>query len=789
MTGNDNIHIKKEVETISEREETEEISLKEIILRILLNWKWFAAGILIMLVIAFFYLYCTTPNYRVSSSIILKDVRNQRRTSIISGGEELQLHTLGAINNLDNEIYIIKSRSTISNVINRLNLHTSYIVKGRIKSSDLYTNSPIIVSMEQSQLNTLKKNIEFVMTLNDNLTKINIKGIIGGVETDTTFTHLPAQIHTPVGDISFTKREGKTDNSPVIHVTVMHPNAVIGQYRRALSVEQATRMASVLNLSINTYYPQKGIDFLNMLVEVYNNETIEDNRIEAYNTQNFINERIRIIDGELSDAEQNVEDYKLRKGLTDLEVDLQRNMQMGSNYEQQLVKVETQLNVVNSLDDYINDPENARKTIPTNVGVEDPTLAATIKEYNQLLLDRERLSAGMTKDNPNMVRMDEQIEGLRQNVNASIKSIQQALTIQRRDAYNQANIYGGRIGSMPTQERKLMELSREQQIKASLFLMLLQKREENALELAATVNSAKVLDEALSEGIVAPRRMIILLAALLLGILIPALVLYLCDLLLYKITSRSDVDKISKVPVMCEIPHHDEESNMVVREGDDNSINEAFRIARTNLMLSLGADNKVVLITSTVSDEGKTFITINMGISMALLNKRVLLIGLDLRTPHLASYMDLNEKNGITSYLLGFEKEIDSLIQPSGIDENLFVLPAGIIPSNPAEQLSHQTLDRAIETLRERFNYIFIDSATTSQVTDTLLLNRVTDITLYVCRANYSSKNNLRFANLLMKEGKLKNMLLVINDMRYYKNWYRYGYGYGYGHKNRKRKK
>ena len=367
----------------------------------------------------------------------------------------------------------------------------------------------------------------------------------------------------------------------------MHPNAVINQYRRALSVEQASKQASVLNLSIETLLPRKGIDFLNMLVEVYNNETIEDNKMEAFNTQSFINERIAIINSELSEAEQSVEDYKLSKGLTDLEIDLQRNMQMGSSYEQQLVKVETQLNVVNSLDGY-QQPRERKKTIPTNVGVEDPTLAATVSEYNRLLLERERFSAGMTDDNPVMVRLDEQIEGLRQNVNASIKSVQQGLSIQRRDARNQANIYGGRVGSMPTREREFMELSREQQIKASLFLMLLQKREENALELAATANSAKVLDEALSEGIVSPRLILVLLAALLLGILLPALFLYLRDMLQYKITTRSDVEKISKVPVMSEIPHHSEESNVVVKEGSDNSINEAFRIARTNLMLSLG---------------------------------------------------------------------------------------------------------------------------------------------------------------------------------------------------------
>ena len=293
------------------------------------------------------------------------------------------------------------------------------------------------------------------------------------------------------------------------------------------------------------------------------------------------------------------------------------------------------------------------------------------------MLQRQRLAQSVTPDNPVMRKLEDEIAGLRAAINSSINSVLEGLATRRKDLMNQANLYSGRIGSMPTQEREFLDLSREQQIKANLFLMLLQKREENALELAATANSAKVLDEALSEGIVSPRFMLVLLTALLLGILLPSLLLYLRDLLQYKITTRGDVEKISKVPVMSEIPHHDEKSNVVVKEGGDNSINEAFRIARTNLLLSLGADNKVVLITSTVSGEGTTFITINLAISTALLNKRVLLVD-STYAPPAANYMGFDEKMALPA-LLGFER-LDSLVKFSGVHENLFVLPAGAIP-------------------------------------------------------------------------------------------------------------
>ena len=735
---------------------SETISIMEIVMRFARYWRWFVLGVVVALVIVFIYLRYTTPVYNVTSSVVLKEARNQRFEPSIGGMDGLQLGGLGAVSNLENEIYILQSRSIIRNVINRLNLHTSYIVSGRIKSSDLYKDSPVIVSMAQSDLDSLSSNISFDMVTDKETGSVTVSGLINGSrDVDTVFASLPALLPTPHGNISFTKRPENGFGDSELTVIIMHPNAVIKQYRESLSVQQASRQASVLDLSINTPYPEKGKDFLNMLVEVYNNETIEDNKMEAFNTQSFINERIAIIDRELSDAERSVEDYKQQEGLSDLQIDLQRNMQMGSQYEQQLVQVETQLNVVNSLSDYVNNPNNANKTIPANVGLEDPNLAATTSEYNRLVLERERLSQSMTADNPAMIRLEEQISGLRENINSSINSVQQGLSIQRRDARNQANIYGGRVGVMPTQEREFMELSREQQIKASLFLMLLQKREENALELAATANSAKVLDEALTEGQVSPRRMILLLAALMLGVLIPAGIIYLMDILQYKLRTRADVDRLSKVPVLGEIPKHDDDKQVVVEDNETRPIDEAFRMSRTNLLLTLGSDNKVVTFTSTVSGEGKTFIAINLALSTAFLNKKVLLIGLDLRIPRLREYMNLGSKDGITSYLSGFEKDINKLILPSGLHHNLHVLPSGPVPPNPAELLSRNSLDAAIEKLKEDYDYIFIDSAPSALVTDTLVMSRVTDATVYVCRMDYSSKGYVRFANSLMEQNKL----------------------------------
>jgi len=771
-------------------EEKEEfISVMEIATLFIKHWKWILLGLIVALMVAFLYLRYTTPVYNITANVVLKEEKNSRSLQMPGSFEELAM--MGAVSNVENETYILRSRNIIRSVINRLDLHTSYIVEGRVKSVDLYTGSPVIVDMAQADLDELHNNIELEVRMLEDAQQVEVKGLVAGISVDTTFSHLPALLMTKQGNISFTRREGVRPNYQQLYVTIQHPDAVIGTYRGNLTVAPASRTASVLNLSLNTPYPQKGKDFLNMLVEVYNNEAIEDKNQEARNTQKFIEERIAIIDRELSTAEQNVEQYKQEEGLTDIQTDLQRDMQMGSNYEQQLVQVETQLNVVNSLNSYVNNPANQDKTIPANVGIEDPTLAATTSEYNRLLLEKQRLSQSMTEDNPAMKRINEQIAGLRQSIGTSISSVQQGLQIQRRDARNQANIFGGRVSAVPTQEREFMELSREQQIKASLFLMLLEKREENALALAAYANKAKVLDEAALEGKVSPRTMIVLLAALILGILLPAGIIYLMDMLQYRIRTRGDVDRITKVPVLGEIPKHDIDEQVAVQENETRAIDEAFRMLRTNLLLTLGADNKVVVFTSTVSGEGKSFVALNTAISLSLLNKKVLLMGMDLRIPRLKEYMNLKTHDGITSYLSGFEKDLDRLIVPSGITDNLFVLPSGAIPPNPAELMSRPTLDKAMAKLREDFDFILIDSAPSSQVTDTLILNRVSDATVYVCRANYSSKGNLRFANEMMQQNRLKNMVLVVNDVDEFHHAYGYGYGrgYGYGYKDKKKKK
>lgn len=773
---------------IETESEENEVSLLEILFRYLKYWKWFGISLLLALTVVFFYFRYTVPVYNVTSSVILKDQNSQGGgTGSIGGFGSLDgLEMMGGISNVENETFVIRSKTAVRSVIDRLNLYTSYIVEGRVKSVDMYINSPFIITMEEAGLDSLKQTVNFMAQLNKDKS-ITVKGKIGEVDIDTKLTNLPGLLTTPHGIISFNLREDAKPYYKPLLITIEQPEKLVNSYRKNLTVQPATKTTSVLNLSLQTSYPNKGKDFLNTLVDVYNFQTIEDKNLEATNTKNFISERLDIIDRELSSAEGTVEDYKRSQRMTDLEADLMQSLQQSSQYERQLVQAETQLNVVNSLHNYVKNPQNQNRPVPSNIGIQDPTLAATTNEYNKLLAERERLSRSMEDSNPMMQKMDEQIRSLRGSINSSISSVQEGLAIERRNIANQARIYSGKIGEVPTQERQFTEIAREQQIKASLYLLLLQKREENALALAATANSAKILDEAYLAGMVHPKKSIILMAAILLALLMPVGVIYLLDLLQYKIRTRSDVDRITKVPVVGEIPRHNVEKlgTVAVSENSTTELDEAFRMIRTNLMLSLDPKDKVIVFTSTVPGEGKTFVAINTAVSLALLSKKVLLLGMDMRLPRIGKYLKISDNRGLTTYLSGYEEDIESLILPSTINPFLSVLPAGPIPPNPAELLSRDAVEEAFALLRPKFDYIIVDSAPTSLVADTLLINRFADANAYVCRANYSSKMNLKYANDLMAKGRLKNMLLLINDVEDFHRGYGYGYGYGYGAKKK----
>jgi capsular exopolysaccharide synthesis family protein len=538
----------------------------------------------------------------------------------------------------------------------------------------------------------------------------------------------------------------------------------------------------LLNLSITTTEQLKGVDFLNSLVKVYNRDAIEEKNKEAMASKIFIDERIALIDKELGSAEKRVENFKKELGLTDLETDTRFSVQKNNVYEEKLLQIETQIYLVTYLDNYLKDPKNAESLVPINMGVNDQILESFIAEYNKCLLDRDRYLRSNNESNPLIKKLNLQIKDLRNSIDNTLSNVKQRLDISRNDTRKQLKLYGGKINSAPTLEREYSGILRDQQIKASLFLMLLQKREEAALKLALSVNSAKVVEDAVSGGAITANSQQIYLFALVIGLLIPVTITILIELLQFKVRNSNEVKKISKLPVLGEIPVS-AKGNISVHENENKNSDEAFRIMRTNLLFTLGKDKNVILVTSSGTSEGKTYIAINSAISMSLLpKKKVILVGLDLRIPMLVKYLGIESTRGISEYLSEIEPDLNKLILPSGILPNLFVLPSGPIPPNPTELLTKETLEKAIDILKNDFDYIFIDSAPTSTVSDTIVCARVADATVYVCRANVTFKSSLKLITEFTDRKKLINTSLVVNAVKEYKSGYGFKFGYGYGY-------
>ena len=454
------------------------------------------------------------------------------------------------------------------------------------------------------------------------------------------------------------------------------------------------------------------------------------------------------------------------------------------------------------LSEYANNPDHAYEVLPVNVGLTDTGLTELINRYNEMLLERKRLLRTSSESNPVVVNLDASIRAMRSNVQTTILSVQKGLMITKADLERQAGKYAGRITSAPGQERQLVSISRQQEIKAGLYLMLLQKREENAITLASTANNARIVDEAQAGLLpVSPKGKLIYLIAFVLGIAIPVGIIYIIELLRYKIEDRSDVEKLTTVPIIGDIPASDnmpKEGSVVVHENQNDMMAETFRNVRTNVQYMLGNNQKVVLITSTTCGEGKSFVAANLAISFALLGKKVVIVGLDIRKPGLNKAFQMSHKeDGITRYLADPEHtDLMSLLQQSNVTPNLYILPGGAIPPNPTELVAHDSLVQAVDRLKKEFDYVILDTAPIGMVTDPQLISRVADMSIYVCRAGYTPKAGYLFINELKDHKKLPNLCTIINDVNIKTGKYGYGtygkygygrtYGYGYGYDEKK---
>ena len=796
----------------------ENIDVKELLFKYLIHWPWFVGTVVVCLIAAWVYLYMSTPVYNISATVLIKDDKKGGSAGMLSGLESLGLDGMvSSSQNIDNEIEVLRSKTIVKEVVEDLGLYISYTDEDEFPSRNMYKTSPVQVSLTPQEADLLEEPMIVEMALQpQGSMDVNVK--IGDDEYQKHFEKLPAVFPTERGTLAFfltpdsvlsSKRtlEETTDSEKTtrnITATINKPLAVAKAYCKNMTIEPTSKTTSVAVISLKNSNVQRGKDFINKLLEMYNINTNNDKNEVAQKTAEFINERISIISKELGSTEKDLESFKRGAGITDLTSDAQIALTGSAEYEKKRVENQTQINLLQDLQKYMQN--EGYEVLPSNIGLQDLNLAAAINRYNDVLVERKRLLRTSTENNPTIINLDTSISAMKENVQVSLDRVLRGLYITKADLDREANRYSRRISEAPGQEREFVSIARQQEIKAGLYLMLLQKREENAITLAATANNAKIIDDAIADDApVSPRGRITYLIALILGVGIPVGVIYLLELTKFKIEGRADVEKLTSAPIVGDIPLTDEKQGAIaVFENQNNLMSETFRNVRTNLQFMLGNDKKVILVTSTVSGEGKSFISGNLAISLSLLGKKVVIVGLDIRKPGLNKVFNISKREqGITQYLANPEKNLMDLVQLSDVSKNLYILPGGTVPPNPTELLARDGLDKAIETLKKNFEYVILDTAPVGMVTDTLLIGRVADLSVYVCRADYTRKNEYTLINELIDGNKLPNLCTVINGLdlkkrkygyyygygkygKYYGYGKRYGYGYGYGEQSGK---
>jgi len=774
---------------------------KALFFEYLMYWPWFVACLIICLAGAWCYLRYQAPVYNVNATVLIKQGdKNKAGGQNASLAAMQDLGMLSMASNFDNEVEILQSRTLLKKVVNTLNLNITYKEKRSFGyPTQLYKDTPVQVWMSPEEADKLPSALQVKLTCTPD-GKVQADALYHQAGKEQTvsksFDRLPGVLVTPVGTLTISPKDSTTiKESHIIYATVITPTAAAASCKTRLSAEPTSKFTTIVRLNYNDTHIGRGKDFLNTLVALYNSDANDDKNEVASRTAEFIDGRIQIINQELGTTESELASYKQKAGLTDLSSDAQLALQGNAEYEQKRADNATQLRLVQFLKEYIDNPSNQMEVIPANIGLADNALTKVVEQYNEMLTERKRLLRTSSENNPAVVNLDTSIEATRKNVQASVNSVLKGLEITRNDLENQARKFEGKISNAPTQEKELLSITRQQEIKASLYLMLLQKREENAITLAATANNGRMVEEPLFGGPVSPNSRTYYLLALILGIGAPVAVIFLRNLLRFKIESRADIEKITDVPVVGDVPMADTKGNpIVVHENHNDLMEEVFRSVRTNIQYMLQKGQKVILFTSTSSGEGKSFTAGNLACSFAFMGKKVVIVGLDIRKPGLNKVFQISHKEkGITQYLADPEHtNLLSLCQPSTISHNLYILPGGTVPPNPTELVARKTLNQAIEILKANFDYVILDTAPIGMVTDTQLIARVADLSVYICRAGYTHKSHYELINELKKDHKLPNLCTLVNciDMNQRKNGYYYGYGkygkygkYGYGKK------
>ena len=773
----------KELSTLVAEEERSSFDLFTIYTLIVLNWQWFLASLIIFISGALIYVRYTDPVYSVAAKILVKDENNNNgaRNSLRYVQD---LGTLSASTGIDNEVVILQSRLLAYDAVKNLKLYTEYRSEGKVKKVLMYKTQPINADLDSAHLATNTAPIELKIVKNNGT--YFVEGISEHLRGK--FSKLPAMVRTSAGTITLRKNGlREMEDKQTLFVKILPIHQVANRYAGSLSVSNFSKQTSIALLTLRDANAERGLDYLRELVQCYNLQANEDKNEVAFKTEAFINSRLEKINAELGATEGEIENYKRENRMVQQTLNSSYSMQQAYGLEQKLTDAQTQTQLVEYLREYVLDPKNKYKIIPSNIGLTDGISTSFIGTYNQSVQERNRLLLTVSENSPQVKQLTATLDQLETSIHEALTQARRSAQIQLSSLQQQYNVYQQRVAQSPEQERVLNQIGRQQEVKSGLYLMLLQKREENSISLASTADKGRLIDEPALEGKVSPKSSIIMLVAMVLGFGLPLLITFLLQIMRYKIEGHEDVAQHTKLPIVADVAVASESvktaASIVVHENKNNQIDEIFRSMRTNIQFMMQENQKVIMFTSTTSGEGKTFNAANLAVSFALLGKKVVLMGLDIRKPALGRLFDIADRQaGITTLLTKDHvtmKDLESQLRPSGVNANLDLLLAGPVPPNPTELLARDSMRQIMELMREKYDYVVIDTAPVGLVTDTLQLGQYVDVTCVVVRSDYTPKSSFGMINTLAEEKKLKNMCIVLNGVDMSKK--KYGYYYGYG--------
>ena len=758
-----------ETSNIQTEQVKEEVSFAEILFHYLHFWKWFILSVIVCLSVAFVYLRYTTQQYLVSSHVLIKDEKKGYSSSDVSVFSDLGLYP--QIGTFDNEIEILLSKTLMKSVADSLKLNVAYYSDGRFKQIEIYKNTPLLVSLSNQT------------GWGSFLLKKNDDGSYFMQSSEPFFEKqfaLSDTITSPWGLLSFKENPFGQAEFP-IWVSIKHPKSLPG-----VSVAPLNKMATVVNVSMVTPVPQKGLDIINTLVAHYNQRAIDEKNYVANKTIEFIDERLIAISGQLKDAEVEVGNYKKEHGLADLDAQARLSLSSESEYSKKSKETSTQLEILRSVKAFLSNPANKNNIAPSNVGLTDPTVISLISKYNEEVLEKTHAQVGVQESNPIIQAYNERIALLRNELIKGISMAESSLQTTQRSLEQQANAHLSKTMSLSTQERELRELSRQKEIKESLFIYLLQKKEETGLSLALATPNAVVIDEAdYFSSHVKPKDKIIWLAALLIGLLLPIGIIYIIDLFDNKLRNKEQLTQAVKAPFLGEVPQMKTEKIFPVLNVR-SSIAEKFRIIASNLgfVVSGTKKTKIIMVTSTLSGDGKSFFSQNLAMSLATSGYKTLLIDLDMRKSVLNKTLSINPNKGVAMFLSDPSVKFEEIVDTTGsFNKNLDIAPIKVFPPNPAELFASSRLNDLFASLGDTYAYVIVDTAPIGLVADAFRINQFADATIYVTRSEYTHKASLPEIQTLYRDKKLKNLTVILNSVQRQNSYsYSYGYGYGYGH-------